>query len=71
MKLSSDELAQAKQREEALAKQILEEKKAAAELQNSIEEKQREQEANLNRLMKAEQDAREAAKQKEKAISES
>lgn len=71
MKLSTDELAQAKQREEALAQQILEEKKAAAELQNSIEEKQREQEANLKRLIKAEQDARDAAKQKEKTISES
>ena len=71
MKLSTHELAQAKQREEALAQQILEEKKAAAELQNSIEEKQREQEANLKRLIKAEQDARDAAKQKDKTISES
>ena len=71
MKQTADELAQAKQREEALARQIAEEKKAAVDLQNSIEEKLQQQEANLKRLLVAEDEARQAAQQKESAISKS
>ena len=71
MKQTADELAQAKQREEALARQIAEEKKAAVDLQNSIEEKLQQQEANLKRLLVAEEEARQAAQEKESAISKS